>query len=401
MKTLILLKTRFRPYYLIFLSGAMLFLSCGDDDGVSDQEEELIDGELAAAVKENYAAIVYASYEDAYNEAVTLKSAIEAFISSANETNLTVAKTAWVVAREPYSQTEAYRFSNGPIDDIDGPEGFLNAWPLDESWIDYVEGNAAAGFINDPDLPLSKEELERQNERGGENNISIGYHAIEFLLWGQDLTDPSEVQAGLRPHTDYLIGGSGTAANQSRRAEYLMICSELLLDHLQLMLDEWDPNGTDNYRVTFMELPDVEALKNIFTGIGQMTQSELASERMNVALASRNQEDEQSCFSDNTHRDIRLNAVGIKNVYTGSYTRIDGSMVSGSSLSDLVKAVDPDADAEVINAMNSAMSSIEATAIPFDLAITDNTERATVFNAVVDIQTLGDAIEDAAGTLGL
>lgn len=395
------MRTRFKSYHLLLLLSTSFLSSCSNDDGVSDQEKELIDSELATAVKENYAAMVYAGYQDSYIEAVVLKSAIETFISTPNEDHLTAAKTAWVIAREPYSQTEAYRFSNGPIDDSDGPEGFLNAWPLDESWIDYVEGNTEAGFINDPDFTLTKEELENQNERGGENNISIGYHAIEFLLWGQDLTDPSENQSGLRPSTDYLTDGSGTAANQSRRAEYLMICSELLLDHLQLMLDEWDPNGTNNYRTTFMSLTDREALKNVFTGIGQMTQSELASERMNVALASRNQEDEQSCFSDNTHRDIRLNALGIKNVYTGSYTRIDGSVVSGSSLSDLVKAVDVELDTEVMNAMNTAMGAIEATAIPFDLAISDDSERAIVFNAVVEIQNLGDLFEDASDALAL
>ncbi len=385
----------------LLLSIGLFCLSCGSDDSTSDIEVGLIDPELAAAVKENYADIVYASYQDSYSEAVKLKDAIEAFLSAPGVETLADAKEAWITAREPYGQTEAYRFSNGPIDDGDGPEGLLNAWPLDESWIDYVDGNEAAGFINDPTFTLSKEELENQNERGGENNISVGYHAIEFLLWGQDLTEPAENQAGLRPHTDYLTDGSGTAENQDRRSEYLMICAELLLDNHHLMLDEWDPNGTNNYRATIIGLPEEEALKNVFVGIQQMVQSELASERMNVALASRSQEDEQSCFSDNTHRDIRVNAQGVRNVYTGTYTRINGTVVSGSSLSGMVTAVDADIDANIFNAMNASATAIEATAVPFDFAVSDDTQRDIVFNAVVELQNFGDLLEDGADALDL
>ena len=49
-----------------------------------------------------------------------------------------------------YSPTEVFRFYGGPIDDDNGPEGLLNAWPLDEVFIDYVLGNPDAGIINDP-----------------------------------------------------------------------------------------------------------------------------------------------------------------------------------------------------------------------------------------------------------
>ncbi|MEM1321578.1 MAG: imelysin family protein [Bacteroidota bacterium] len=391
----------------LFLFVALLSsASCSkdSDDPTPTPEDpiaELMNSTLATEVKANYAELVYASYQDAYAEAEKLKAAIDAFLLTPDATTLEAAKSAWIAAREPYSQTEAYRFSNGPIDDGDGPEGFLNAWPLDESWIDYVEGNTAAGFINDPDFVLSKQALESENERGGENNISIGYHAIEFLLWGQDLSEPAAMQSGLRPHTDYLTDGTGTAANQDRRKEYLRICAELLLDHLQLLLDDWSPSGASNYRATFMSLDNPVAFKNILVGIGQMAKSELASERMNVALASQRQEDEQSCFSDNTHRDIRLNALGIKNVYTGTYARIDGSLVSGSSLSDLVRAIDATADEAVLNAISTAAGAIEATAIPFDLAISESAERDKVFTAVLNIQAVGDAVERAASALEL
>ena len=85
----------------------------------------------------------------------------------------------------------------------DGPEGLINAWPLDEAYIDYVEGDPAAGVVNDPDTypTIDAELLTSLNEQGGEANISTGWHAIEFLLWGQDLsTDGPGDAPGHRLH---------------------------------------------------------------------------------------------------------------------------------------------------------------------------------------------------------
>ena len=54
---------------------------------------------------------------------------------------------------------------------------------------------------------------------------------------------------------------------------------------------------------------------------------ELAGERMNIALLTNSQEDEHSCFSDNTHRDIFLNAEGIQNAFEGHTRAWDGDLL--------------------------------------------------------------------------
>ena len=114
----------------------------------------------------------------------------------------------------------------------------MNAWPLDEAYIDYVEGSPEAGIVNLPDdyPTIDADLLVSLNEQGGEANISTGWHAIEFLLWGQDLsTDGS----GARPVEDYT-----TAPNADRRAAYLAVASDLLLTHLGQMVDAWAPGET-------------------------------------------------------------------------------------------------------------------------------------------------------------
>lgn len=375
---------------LYLLIPTMFIASCSSDDSPAEPENSIEKSEVI----ENYATIVFASYQDALSDAEDLETAINTFVADPTASNFTAAKTAWLEARESYGPTEAYRFADGPIDDADGPEGMLNAWPLDENYVDYVEGDADSGIINDATTypVIDKTTLENLNEVGGEANISIGYHAIEFLLWGQDNSAPSELKAGERPYTDFVDGG--TASNQDRRRDYLAVCADLLTDHLQLMIDEWEAGGA--YRTTFLSLDENTVLNNILTAIATLSKSELGGERMFVAYDNQDQEDEHSCFSDNTHRDIRLNLEGIANVFRGSY----GS-ISGSSLEDLINEEDATLGAEVSAQLAAAEAAVDATANPFDFAISDATERPIVLAAVNALQDLGDKFVEGGATIGL
>jgi putative iron-regulated protein len=304
---------------LLLLTSILMigFVSCQKDDTNDDanaNDNELKD--LKVAVIGDYADLVLNNYLAAYDDAVSLQTALSNFTASPSAAGLQTAKTAWLQARETYGITEAFRFAEGPIDVIgteEGPEGLLNAWPLDESYLDYVEGAADAGIINNLTTypTIDKALLTSLNGEGGEENVSVGYHAIEFLLWGQDLTLPSQKEAGIRPYTDFEDGG--TATNQDRRRAYLNVCADLLLDHLQLVLDQWVEGAP--YRTSFLSFESDDALSGMMTAIATLSKSELAGERVFTAYDNRDQEDEHSCFSDNTHRDLRLNFDGIKNVY--------------------------------------------------------------------------------------
>ncbi|MEM1115749.1 MAG: imelysin family protein [Bacteroidota bacterium] len=368
---------------LFVLALALTASACDSNDTAEDQ----------SAALSTYANVVAASYEDSYDAAVELDQAIDAFVAAPSQAGFDAAKQAWLASREPYGQTEAYRFANGPIDAADGPEGLLNAWPLDESYVDYVVGDLDAGIINRPgDFPTIDQDLILDlNEQGGEENVSAGYHAIEFLLWGQDL---SATGAGERPYTDYT-----TAANADRRRDYLAAASDLLLVHLQEMVDAWETGASSNYRQTFTSLDAEQALRNVFTGIGTLAKSELAVERMFVAVNNQDQEDEHSCFADNTHRDIITNAEGIANVWRGSYTRTDGSTVSGTSLSDLVRAEDAALADEIDANVATALTAVNDIPVPFDQAIIN--DQQTVLAAVDALQTLGDSFVEGAAAIGI
>ncbi|MEI6864653.1 imelysin family protein [Flavicella sp.] len=386
---------------LMYTIIGLLSFSCSENDDDSNEESDY--STVKTNIVANYAEIVSANYNDAYDDAVSLQMAIATFTTSPTEETFIATKAAWRTSRESYGTTEAFRFASGPIDDSDGPEGLLNAWPLDEQYIDYVDGDSDAGIINDLITypTITKILLEGLNEEGGEKNISIGYHAIEFLLWGQDLTDPSEKKAGQRAYTDYVVSSvpsksnvTDIITNQERRAAYLNICAELLIDHLQLMVDEWKTGGA--YRTTFLALDTDEAIQNMITGISVLSKSELAGERIYVAYDNQDQEDEHSCFSDNTHRDIRLNYYGVRNVYYGEY----GS-IFGTSIDYLISEIDSDLATEIRSFMRLATTDIENTAIPFDFAIKDETKRPAVLTSVNSLRTLGDKFVEVASALGL
>ena len=351
--------------------------------------------DLKAAAIETYADIALASYQDSLELAQALNDALAAFVAEPSDETLAAARAAWLASNEPYGQTEAYRFYGGPIDDEDGPEGLLNAWPLDEAYVDYVEGDADAGIINNTeDYPeITKDLLISLNEVGAEENISTGYHAIEFLLWGQDMYADS---AGQRSADDYA-----SAPNAERRGQYLLITGELLVENLQDMVDQWDPDNMDSYRSAMLAGDADAAITNILTGIGVLAKSELAGERMFTAWDNQDQEDEHSCFSDNTHRDIITNFMGVQNVYVGSYERIDGSVVSGASIADVVMAIDADLNSEMMDLLALADEQVNAIAVPFDRAIVDADSRPHVFDTVYTLQDLGDKIVEVAAALDL
>jgi putative iron-regulated protein len=324
-----------------------------------------------------YSEIAEASYADALSTAAALDAALEGLVAVPTAAAMSAARDAWIESREPYLQTEVYRFYDGPIDNPeDGPEGLLNAWPMDEQYIDYVEGDPTSGIVNGTD-EITAESLEAANEVGGETNIATGYHAIEFLLWGQDLSDTGP---GDRAHTDY-----STADNAERRGLYLTTVGDLLQNHLSQVHEQWAQGAP--YRTGF-ESDEQAAFEKILTGMIILSGFETGGERLQAALDSKDQENEHSCFSDNTHRDMIQDIQGIKNVWEGSYTRTDGSRVSGTSIASVVGAVDADLAARLTDKFSESLSLANAMEVPFDqeIAAVNAEGNARVQALVVSLQ---------------
>lgn len=388
---------------LLFVAIAFLGVSaCKKEETPEPTPQPVVDPYTSQKqqVKETYANMAFAVYDDAYLGAIVLKTAINAFVANPTANGFQDCKQKWLDVREVYGVTETFRFADGPIDnETDGPEGFINAWPMDEAYVDYVSGNATAGIINNATAypTIDQASLLNANENGGEENISLGFHAIEFLLWGQDT---SATSAGTRPYTDFLTTG-GTASNQARRGQYLNITIDILIEGIQQVRDAWDPAGNNNYYDEFLALENGVALRKMFNSLRVLSGFELAGERIYTAYTNMDQEDEHSCFSDNTHRDIYLNAKGMQNLYNGTYTRTDLTVVSGYALKDLVPLYDVAKNTEVVSYLSSSLTKINLMYIPFDQAIVLPGERPKVLDAVTELQTLETKVIAAAGALSI
>ncbi|MFK3771852.1 imelysin family protein [Pseudomonas sp. NPDC089406] len=384
-----------------------------------------VDEAAGKAVVKHYTEMVYAVYSDSLSTAKQLQTAVDAFLAKPSDETLKAAKEAWAAARVPYLQSEAFRFGNTIIDDW---EGQVNAWPLDEGLIDYVDksyehalGNpaASANIIANTEIQVGEEKVDVKditpeklaslNELGGsEANVATGYHAIEFLLWGQDLngTGPG---AGARPVSDYLEGKGATGGHNDRRRAYLKAVTDLLVKDLEEMVGNWAPNVADNYRATLEAEPVNDGLRKMLFGMGSLSLGELAGERMKVSLEANSPEDEQDCFSDNTHYSHFYDAKGIRNVYLGEYTRVDGTKLTGPSLSSLVAKADPATDAtlkadlEATEAKIQVMVDHALKGEHYDqLIAADNAAgNQIVRDAIASLVKQTGAIEQAAGKLGI
>jgi len=315
------------------------------------------------AFLETYADIAVAVYEDSLAGAEALRREIGALTNAPSHARLKRAKEPWTQARQPYLQSETFRFSGGPIDDEDGPEPFLNAWPMDESYVDYVRGAPQSGIINDPAVfpDINPERLLLLNERQGEVAISCGYHAVEFLLWGQDL-DPSG--PGRRPVSDYTVH-----PHAERRKLYLETCADLLVRHLKGLVAEWSPGMENRFRASFLANPEGRSTRNVVQGLKVFSGKEMAGERLLVAWDTQDQEDEHSCFSDTTNQDVIYDAIGIRNLIQGRYVRSDGSRVEGIGLARWVASFDPELAASLSREAEHAVERARAIPSPFDQAI--------------------------------
>ena len=322
-----------------------------------------------ADILDTYVAIARASYGDSLSEARRLERAVDAFLARPDAAGLERARQAWRTARVPYLQTEVFRFGNAVVDEW---EGRVNAWPLDEGLIDYVapaygtesDNNYfyAANVIANPLLDIGGISIDAARITpqllaeslhaldGVEANVATGYHAIEFLLWGQDLhgTAPG---AGERPWTDYSLEQCSNG-NCDRRRDYLRSAMSLLVSDLEEMVQNWEMGGAawEDLRAKGPE----GGMATILTGMGSLAYGELAGERIRLGLLLHDPEEEQDCFSDNTHWSHYYDAVGIDNIYRGRYKRVNGRIISGAGLEHYLRAYHPELHAQ----MNARMEEI-------------------------------------------
>lgn len=357
-------------------------------------EGQRYSNEIAYQALSNYSDLAWEMYSDAVREIVKFNMAIYAFRKDPGPETFAEARRLWIEARKVYGRTEVFRFSETAIDELE-LEILINAWPLDEGYIDYTREDPNAGIINNPDEypKINSVVLPKLNEKGGEANVATGWHAIEFLLWGQDFNPEGP---GQRLWTDFT-----TAPNADRRMLYLVTATEVLRFHLVAVADAWNPFNYDGAPGEFFLRRPSRIIRSILRGLSAIGGRELASERLAAALRSRSQEDEHSCFSDTTHNDLVANMEGLESILFGTFTNASGKVdIAAPGMIDLIASADESLADDVKEQFLRAQHLVAAIPAPFDQSIVapdDSPKRKAIQDAISAlwefVYTLSDAEE--------
>jgi putative iron-regulated protein len=385
------MNVRLIPWQLVVLA-ALAATPSGDARGGTVGES--LNQPVVTAALRGYTQLARSAYEDALRSTERFRVAVRAFLDGPSRKSLEHARQAWIDCRDDYGRTEAFRFSGGPIDGVDaktgenGPEGRINSWPVDEAYLDYVVGQPNGGLISDLTVPMTEKSLIGHNAADDDSQVTLGYHAIEFLLWGQDT---SAVGPGDRPYTDYLRGD----LIRERRRACLTIDTDLLVRDLAHVVGGWSAEP-GHFPAAFLALDPAQALGHALSGPATLAGFELASERISIPLSSNSQEDEQSCFSDNTHRDIAADIEGLSLVLEGR----DG--IPG--LLTAIETFDPERATDIRARLERARALAYAIVPPFDAVLRSppsDPRRATLQALAGELIGLCGSIQGAAATKGI
>ena len=173
----------------------------------------------------------------------------------------------------------------------------------------------------------------------------------------------------------------------------------MVIDDLNSLVVAWNATNPDSYAAKFKSFSDQEALGRILTSLATLSEFELAAERIATGLDSGDQEDEQSCFSDNTLNDVIYDQRGIRNVYFGIYGN-----VAGAGLDTLVASLAPNLNTKMIAALNHTDETISQLNYPYDSILAspeDSRARAEAEAVIKALQAQSDVIKEIGKLLGV
>lgn len=111
----------------------------------------------------------------------------------------------------------------------------IDPFPILPGYIDGLQQWPDSGIVNDVSLPLSRESLLGQQGVSVQEEISVGFQVIGFLLFGEP--EAPRTVAALSAVTEVPEGSQLTVAEQpeNRRRAYLSLASALLVEDLLML----------------------------------------------------------------------------------------------------------------------------------------------------------------------
>ncbi|MGH1470492.1 MAG: imelysin family protein [Cellvibrionaceae bacterium] len=190
----------------------------------------------------------------------TLQQSIQQFLTEATEENFKKAKGDWITSHanmQAFAPYLAIQQSNpGLFSFLKHFQISIDTQPIQPGFLDYFSEYSHSGIVNDIALPLTTNNLRRQHGITDNSDVSIGFHAIEYILWGE---------VGNRPLSDFIDQNTLSDTQQkeglsvidlpnNRRRTLLQLQTSLLVDDISALESFWnDQQGL--FRTTYFSLP--------------------------------------------------------------------------------------------------------------------------------------------------
>ena len=322
-------------------------------------------GELHLAVVRNFPAqVVIPTYTQLVERSAAMVSAVDALVATPDATTLKAAQVAWLAARSPWEQSEAFAF--GPADSL-GFDGDLDDWPVNETDVQAVLQD------NSPITPEAVQALQTTQK---------GFHTLEFLLFG---ADNNRQAADLTP----------------RKLEYLQALTLAFDQTAQDLLRSWRDGigGNPAYSTVLATAGDGQntAYPTAQTALAEIVQGmmgcldEVGNEKIGEPLKAKSTDGLESRFSHSSLADFKNNLMSAQNAYLG---RAPGAtQAPGESLSDVVAQADPELDKQLKAELEQAIAALEAVPNPVEPQLTNPETLAKLEAAKGAVLTAFETVE--------
>ena len=339
--------------YLCVMACCLALTGCGESEepGTPLEEETVIialmpsidaNPQLAMRLRELvdvYLLQIEIDFDEVDSNLMGLGLLIDDFLAAPNTETMTAVRIAWLNAHSTYELTALHRYFAGLA--LPEPESLalfqiqyrLNHWPILPGYIDYVEGYPVSGIVHDITVTIDGPGLQEQHGTFDLAEAALGFHVLEFLLWGEN-----KEMGRLRPPSDYdsssmlsaLQQESGLTTSQlsnNRRREYLRIGSQALVDDFRSLQRLW-ANGSVSFRERVDSLQSNEILSLLVEASTTMLTEEMLVSSLYPLLNGDYSDSIQSPYSHSTQNAISAQLFGVERLLLETRTSAGATLDS-------------------------------------------------------------------------
>ncbi len=361
-------------YFLVLVLGLSI-AACEKPEQVEPEappilpEADPLPGLDVSDLKLRWLTLAKNCYQRAVLAARELEANSELFLSNPRSDRLTELQSRWISAHQAFISCNLYHalaFSRQEQKDLNKRILRLDAWPIEGGYVDYLPDYPYTGIVNDVTVPISIEALTNQHQMTGIYDVAIGFHSLEFLLWGAD---------GNRPVLDFEEQSSETNEqgielnSNNRRRAYISLLTALIIAETEALADRW--NNDDSLATTTLNnTPPGAQASYLLSAVYQALSDQLLIKYFEPLDTENVQDADESAFSGTTKQGIQSQLFEI-----GKFLLGNGK--NSQSIVEFISLQNPDSAKVIANSFGTLSNSVDK--LPSDFPSLSQPESAELY----------------------